>query len=73
MKNFTMADVLRAEAFGVDLQDHGHEVEVAAMRENGTICTLGYVSAGAIYQDPDGARRAIAEIKFGRFRKRGQK
>ena len=69
MNSPTIADVLRAEAFGVDLQDRGHEVEVTAMRENGTICTLGYVSAGAIYQDPAGARRAISKLKFGMFLK----
>ena len=61
-----LADVLRAEQAGVDLEDMGHEIRVNAMRKDGTLYTLGTVSGALCFQSPDGARLAISNIKFAR-------
>ncbi len=61
-----LADVLRAEAAGEDLQEDASGIIVCAKREDGTLYELGRVSAVACYQDPDGARLAIRAIKYGR-------
>ena len=68
MSNYTtqLADVMRAEQAGVDLEDMGHEIRVNAMRKDGTLYTLGTVSGALCYQSPDGARLAISNIKFAR-------
>lgn len=59
-----LADILRAEAVGKDLQDDGHRLVVCAMREDGSLYELGFVSEAAIMQDPSGARAAVERIKF---------
>jgi len=63
-----LADVIRAEVAGVDLEDMGHEVRINAMREDGTMYAVGYVSAALCYQNPVGAALAVSRLKFGRDR-----
>lgn len=60
-----LADTLRAEMHGNDLQDDGHRIAVCAEREDGTLYELGHVTANAVYQDPNAARAMIGRIKFG--------
>ncbi len=59
-----LADVMRAEVAGKDLEEGPHGVHVLAMRQDGTRYELGSVSAEQCYQDPDGARLLINRIKF---------
>lgn len=68
MSDYTtqLVDAMRAEHAGVDLDDMGHEIRVNAMREDGTLYTLGYVSAALCYQNPVGASLAVSHIKFAR-------
>lgn len=61
-----LADVLRAEAAGQDLQEGPHGVHVCAMRQDRTLYELGSVSEALVYQDPQAARAAIDRIKFAR-------
>jgi hypothetical protein len=65
MSRPNLADVLRAEANNVDLQEDPNKgLVVCAQRQDGSLYELGSVSADACYQDPDGARLAIQRIKF---------
>ncbi len=61
-----LADVMRAEVAGEDLQEGEFGVHVCAMRQDRTLYELGSVSAEMCYQDPDAARLAIRRIKFAR-------
>lgn len=61
-----LADVLRAEMAGEDLQDAGHCVVVCAMQQDQSLYEIGRVSAALVYQNPDAARSAIEQIKFAR-------
>jgi hypothetical protein len=61
-----LADVLRAETAGEDLQEGPHGVHVCAMRQDRTLYELGSVSEALVYQDPQTARAAIERIKFAR-------
>lgn len=61
-----LADVLRAEAAGQDLQEGPHGVHVCAMRQDRTLYELGSVSEALVYQNPQKARAAIERIKFAR-------
>lgn len=61
-----LADILRAETAGQDLQEGPHGVHVCAMRKDGGLYELGSVSEAMAYQDPAAAMRAIGHIKFGR-------
>jgi hypothetical protein len=61
-----LADVLRAEAAGQDLQEGSNGVHVCAMRQDRTLYELGYVSEALVYQNPEAARAAIERIKFAR-------
>lgn len=58
------ADVLRAEAWGLDLEQTTHGISVFAMRKDGTLYELGHIAHEAVMQDPSGATRAIERIKF---------
>ena len=59
-----LADILRAEAAGQDLQEGPYGVHVCAMRQDRTLYELGSVSESLVYQNPDAARAAIERIKF---------
>jgi hypothetical protein len=61
-----LADVLRAETAGQDLQEGPHGVHVCAMKQDGTLYELGSASESLVYQQPDAARAAIERIKFAR-------
>ena len=61
-----LADVLRAEAAGQDLQEGPHGVHVCAMRQDRTLYELGSVSEALVYQNPQAARAMIERIKFAR-------
>ena len=60
----TLADVLRAESAGQDLQEGDDGIHVCAMLEDGTLYEIGMVSDTMIYQDPRAAWKAISRIKF---------
>lgn len=66
MRDGMLADVLRAEAAGADLQEGPHGVHVCAMRQDRTLYEIGSVIAELVYQDPQAARAAIERIKFAR-------
>ncbi len=66
-----LADVLRAEVAGQDLQESDATIVVCAMRQDRSLYELGRVSASAAYQDPEGARAAIERIKFARRSEHG--
>lgn len=61
-----LADVLRAETAGQDLQEGPHGIHVCAMRQDRTLYELGSVSDALVYQNPQAARAAIERIKFAR-------
>lgn len=62
-----LADVLRAEHNGNDLQqDNNENIVVCSEKEDGTLYQLGHVSQALVYQSPDMAKAAINRIKFGR-------
>lgn len=68
MQREHIANILRAEANGVDLaqDDSIMAIVICAQQQDGRVYELGHVSAAAVYQDPQGARRAIERIKWGR-------
>lgn len=61
-----LADILRAENNGNDLQedDTGMRIVVCAERQDGTLYELGHVLHSAVLQHPEQARMAISRIKF---------
>lgn len=63
-----LADVIRAEAAGEDLQEGPFGIHVCAMRKDGELYELGSVSESMVFQDPKAARIAISKIKFARFK-----
>lgn len=59
------SDVLRAEAYGTDLQeDEQGNIVVCAMRHDMSLYELGRVSGTMAYQNPEAAHYAIKRIKF---------
>ena len=58
------ADVMRAEAWGLDLEETSLGIGVFAMCKDGALYELGHVAHQAVMQDPEGARQAIERIKF---------
>lgn len=65
-----LADVLRAEAFGEDLQEGPYGIHICAKRPDGSLSELGYVSEALVYQNPQAARALIERIKFAPRRKK---
>lgn len=61
-----LEDILRAEAFGLDLQDGPFGVHVYAMKKDGKLYELGSVSSDVVFQDPTSAMQLISKIKFER-------
>ena len=61
-----LAAVLRAEAAGQDLLEGPNGMHVYAKAQDGRLYELGWVSDALIYQDPEGARKALERIKFAR-------
>ncbi len=61
-----LADVLRAETAGEDLQEGPRGVHVFAMSQDRTLYELGSVSQALVHQDPQAARAMIERIKFAR-------
>ena len=59
-----MSSILRAEASGQDLQEGDDGIHVCAMRQDGSLYELGYVSETLVYQNPQAAQMAIDKIKF---------
>jgi glucose dehydrogenase len=60
-----LADTLRAEHNGVDLQqDDQLNLIVCAQQKDGTLYELGRVSGAMVYQNPEAAHMAIGRIKF---------
>ena len=70
-KRASIADVIRAEIAEEDLQEDNEGIIVCAKREDGTLYSIGRVSASAVLQDPSGSKKAIDRIKtfaaFGRY------
>jgi hypothetical protein len=66
-----LADILRAESFGQDLQesDSGQGIHVCAMLQDGTLYEVGSISMALAYQDPKAAMMAAERIKFSSMRK----
>lgn len=61
-----IADVMRAEAAGVDLvEDDNYRIVVQAMRTDGTLYTLGHIDKGAALMDRNFLRFAVDRIKYG--------
>ena len=67
-----LADILRAESSGQDLQesDSGQGIHVCAMLKDGTLYDVGAISMALTYQDPRAAMMAVERIKFSSTRKR---
>lgn len=61
----SLTDVLRAEACGQDLyQDTEGNVQIRAMRKDGSLYRIGHVTTAFLAQCPEAARHAIDMIKF---------
>lgn len=59
-----LADVMRAEIAGVDLQEGPNGVHVIALDSEGEAYELGFVSFELVYQDRQAALNMIERIKF---------
>ena len=62
-----LADTLRAEANGNDLQGSNqgdHLIGICAETEDGYFYEIGTVSAALFAQNPEHARKAIGMVKF---------
>lgn len=59
-----LADVLRADACGKDLQEGPYGIHICAKRPDGSLYELGSVSETLVYQNPQAARTLIERIKF---------
>ena len=62
MKHFSLRDRITLFLLGCDLQERNGRVCVCA-RDGNEWRELGSVSADAVAQDPEGARKAIARIQ----------
>ncbi len=65
-----LADVLRAEVAGLDIQEdvERRRILICAMSKDGALYELGEVSIAAALQDPDFFRYAVNKIKFARVK-----
>ena len=64
-----LADVMRAESWGLDVEHTSEGIKVFAMRNGGGLYEIGSVSAAAAAQDPEGTTKAIERIKYALPRK----
>ena len=67
-----IADILRAEYYGKDLLQNDNKIVICAMRKDGSLYELGWVSKQfAMQQNKELVKSVIDKIKFQRRIKNG--